>query len=51
MEGAEPIVNEQMSVGDVVIGLLAVVGVVVLIVVFIWVCRMVFFKGDDQKDV
>lgn len=51
MEGAEPIMNEQMSMGDAVIGLLAGVGVVVLIVVFIWVCRTVFFKGDDRKDV
>ena len=38
-----------MTTGDVVIGLLAAAGVVVLIVVFIIVFRMVFFSGDKDK--
>ncbi len=38
-----------MTTGDVVIGLLAGVGVIVLIVVFIVVFRMVFFgAGKDE---
>ena len=41
-----------MATTDVVIGLLAGAGVVVLIVVFVWVVRMVFLEGDnDKKDV
>ena len=44
--------EEGMTTGDVFIGLLAGVGVVVLVVVFVWVVRMVFFEGDkDNKDV
>lgn len=41
--------EEGMTTGDMVIGLLAAAGVVVLIVVFIWVVRMVFLeqKKDD----
>ena len=40
----------SMTTGDVVIGLVAGVGVVVLVVVFVWVVRMVFFKGDKEKN-
>ena len=44
--------EESMTTGDVVIGLVAGVGVVVLVVVFVWVVRMVFFEGDkENKDV
>lgn len=41
--------EESMTTGDVVIGLVAGVGVVVLVVVFVWVVRMVFFEGDTEK--
>lgn len=41
--------EENMTTGDVVIGLVAGVGVVVLVVVFVWVVRMVFFEGDKEK--
>ena len=41
--------EEAMTTGDVVIGLLAVAGVVVLIVVFIVVFRMVFFSDDKDQ--
>ena len=42
-----------MATGDVVIGVLAAGGVVVLIVVFIWVVKMVFVDNDkkDHRDV
>ena len=42
-----------MATGDVIIGVLAAGGVVVLIVVFIWVVKMVFVDNDkkDHKDV
>ncbi len=35
-----------ITIGDVVIGVLAAAGVGVLIVVFVVVCRMVFFSKD-----
>lgn len=41
--------EEGMTTGDIIIGLLAGAGVVVLIVVFIIVFRMVFFSGDKDK--
>lgn len=41
--------EESMTTGDVVIGLVAGVGVVVLAVVFVWVVRMVFFEDDKEK--
>ena len=41
--------EEAMTTGDVVIGLLAVAGVVVLVVMFIIVFRMVFFSGDKDQ--
>ncbi len=37
-----------ITMGDVVIGVLAAAGVGVLIVVFIVVCRMVFFSRDGE---
>ena len=42
-----------MATGDVIIGVLAAGGVVVLIVVFIWVVKMVFVDNDkkDHRDV
>ncbi len=40
--------EEGMTTGDVIIGLLAGAGVVVLLVVFIVVFRMVFFSGDKD---
>lgn len=41
--------EETMTTGDVVIGVLAAAGVVVLIVVFLLVFRMVFFSNDKEK--
>lgn len=41
--------EEVMTTGDVVIGVLAAAGVVVLIVVFLLVFRMVFFSNDKDK--
>jgi hypothetical protein len=41
--------EEAMATGDVVIGVLAAAGVVVLIVVFILVFRMVFFSNDKDR--
>ncbi len=41
--------EEAMTTGDVVIGVLAAAGVVVLIVVFLLVFRMVFFSNDKDK--
>ena len=41
--------EEAMTTGDVVIGVLAAAGVVVLIVVFILVFRMVFFSNDRDQ--
>ena len=41
--------EEAMTTGDVVIGVLAAAGVVVLIVVFIVVFRMVFLGKDKDK--
>ena len=42
-----------MATSDVIIGVLAAGGVVVLIVVFIWVVKMVFVDNDkkDHRDV
>ncbi len=41
--------EEAMTTGDVVIGVLAAAGVVVLIVVFVLVFRMVFLSNDKDK--
>jgi hypothetical protein len=44
--------EEAITSGDVVIGVLASAGVVVLVGVFFWVVRMVFFeKEKDHHDV
>lgn len=40
-----------MTTANMVIAALATVGVVVLVGVFIWVVRMVFFEKKDDKDV
>ena len=42
-----------MATSDLIIGVLAAGGVVVLIVVFIWVVKMVFVDNDkkDHRDV
>lgn len=41
--------EEAMTTGDVVIGVLAGAGVVVLILVFIIVLRTVLFSGDKDQ--
>ncbi len=41
--------EETMTTGDVVIGVLAAAGIVILIVVFILVFRMVFFSHDKDQ--
>ncbi len=43
--------EEGMTTANMVIATLATVGVVVLVGVFIWVVRMVFFEKKDDKDV
>lgn len=44
--------EEGMTTGDVIIGVLAAGGVAVLIGVFFWVVRMVFLdKPKDENDV
>ncbi len=40
--------SEEMTTGDVIIGVLAGLGVLVLIVVFIWVFRSVILKSRDE---
>lgn len=40
-----------MTTANMVIATLATVGVVVLVGVFIWVVRMVFFEKKDDTDV
>jgi len=43
--------EEGMTSGNMMIAVFAAVGVVVLVVVFIWVVRMVFFEKKDNHDV
>ena len=44
--------DETMSTGDIIIGILAAGGIVVLIGVFILVVRNIFFSGEkDHTDV
>ena len=45
--------EESMTTGDMVIGAIAAVGVVVLVVVFVWVVKMVFVDKNkkDHQDV
>ena len=40
--------KDAMNTGDLVIGVLAGLGVVVLLVVFFFVVRMVFFTKDQE---
>jgi hypothetical protein len=42
--------DETMGTGDVVIGVLAAVGIVVLIVVFLVVVKTVLLKKDEETD-
>jgi hypothetical protein len=39
-------VNSRFETGDVVVGVLAAVGVVILIIVFVWVFRQVVLKKE-----
>ena len=39
---------EEMGTGDIIIGLLAVLGVVILILVFIFVVKTVFFSKEED---
>lgn len=41
--------EEAMTTGDVVIGAIAAVGVVVLVVVFVWVVKMVFVDKNKKE--
>ncbi len=42
--------DEAMGTGDVVIGVLAALGVVILIVVFVVVVKTVLLKKDEEID-
>ena len=42
--------DEPMGTGDIVIGVLAALGVVVLIIVFLVVVKTVLFKKDEETD-
>ena len=42
--------DESMGTGDVIIGILASVGVVVLLIVFVVVVKMVFLNKDEGTD-
>jgi len=42
--------DEALGTGDVIIGILALLGVVVLIVVFIFVVKTILLKKDDGTD-
>ncbi len=48
VEDGERGMETGTTMGDVVIGVLAAAGVGVLVVVFIVVCRMVFFSRDRE---
>jgi hypothetical protein len=39
-------VDSRFEIGDVVVGVLAAVGVVILIIVFVWVFRQVVLKKE-----
>ena len=44
--------EDGIPTGDVLIGILAAAGVVVLVIVFIWVVHMVFLENrEDDQDV
>ncbi len=40
----------SLGTGDVIIGVAAAIGVVIMIVVFFLVVKMVFFKPDGDKE-
>ncbi len=42
--------DEAMGTGDIVIGVLAMLGVVVLIVVFVVVVKTIILKKDEEPD-
>jgi hypothetical protein len=42
--------DEAMGTGDIIIGILAALGVVVLIVVFLIVVKTIILKKDDETD-
>jgi len=42
--------EEAMGTGDIIIGILAALGVLVLIVVFVVVVKTVLLKKDDETD-
>jgi hypothetical protein len=39
-------VDSQFETGDIVVGLLAAAGIVILIIVFVWVFRQVVLKKE-----
>ncbi len=43
--------GEEITTGDVIIGVIAGIGVIVLIGVLIWVVKMVFMEEGEDKDV
>ena len=42
---------EEMTTSDVIIGVIAGIGVIVLVGVLIWVVKMVFMEEGKDKDV
>ena len=42
--------DEAMGTGDIVIGILAALGVLVLIVVFLFVMKTIVLKKDEETD-
>ncbi|MEC4670883.1 MAG: hypothetical protein VST66_03255 [Nitrospirota bacterium] len=43
--------GEEITTGDVIIGVIAGIGVIVLVGVLIWVVKMVFMEEGKDKDV
>ncbi len=43
--------GEEITTGDVIIGVIAGIGVIVLVGVLIWVVKMVFLEEGKDKDV
>lgn len=39
---------EEMGTGDIIIGLLAALGVVILVLVFVFVVKTVFFSKEEK---
>ncbi len=42
--------EEVMGTGDVIIGILASIGVVVLVIVFVFVVKTILLKKDEETD-